>query len=122
MGFGVSLGGRLKIENVGLMLTSVFYVIVGVMLFVAFAVANYPPHVAILGILSLVTAYGLFLKRMWGLYAVFAVWLISTVFGLYMLFYLFGINLILEVGMIVYLALTWIATLYVAARRKKLNA
>jgi hypothetical protein len=117
----LSVGSRLKVDSVGRVLTGVFYTVVGVVLFVAFAFSNFPPHVAILGVLSLVTAYGVFVKRGWALYAVFVVLFVGSVFATYMLYYLWSINWILELGIVVYLALMWIAAIYVWAKRKTLE-
>lgn len=117
----MSLASRLGIDGLGRMLAVVFYVITGIILFVTLPFANFPPHIAIIGILSLITAYGLFVKRSWSLYPVIMLFLIITTFALYMIAFLFTINLILEAGAIVYLVLTWVATIYISSKRKMLS-
>jgi hypothetical protein len=117
----MSLASRLRIDSIGRLLTVAFYAVTGVILFAALPFANFPPHVAIMGILSLITAYGLFVKRSWSLYPVIMLFLIITTFALYMIAFLFTVNLILEAGAAVYLILTWLATIYVSTKRKMLT-
>jgi len=117
----MSLASRLKVESVGRLLNIVFYAIAGIILFIALPFANYPPHIAIIGIISLITAYGLFVKRNWSLYTVIMLLLIVTTFAAYMLYYLATINLILEIGVVVYLILTWISAIYISTKRKTLS-
>jgi hypothetical protein len=117
----MSIGSRLKIENIGMVLTAVFYAIVGVVFFVFLPFTNFPPHIAAMGILSLVTAYGLVAKRSWVIYPVVMLFFIATTFSVYTLFYLSVQDLLIIIGMIAYLVLTWIATAYTSARRATLS-
>lgn len=113
---------RLKIENIGLLLASIFYAVVGVVCFVVLATIDYElVHIGLIGIISLATAYGLFMRRRWALWSVFVLFFTNTVFALSMLYYTMGGNILIDTAIILYLVLTWVATIYLAARRRKLE-
>jgi len=115
----MSIGSKLM-ENKGLLLASVFYLTAGILDFAALFFSTYPPHLAIIGILSLATAYGLMQKRMWAFWLAIVMFLVTTTFAVYTLAYTLG-NLMLNLAMVAYLILTWIATVYVAMKRKTLQ-
>jgi len=117
----VSISSKLGIESVGMLLALIFYAIVGILCFAVFALVNLP-HLAIIGIFSLVTAYGLFKKRSWALWIVVMLFFVGTAFSLNMLIVAFGKELLLDLSMIGYLILTWVSTAYVASRRRKLES
>lgn len=117
----MSIGSRLRIENFGIFLTAVFYAIVGIAFFAMLPLADFPPHIAAMGILSLVTGYGLFRKRNWAIYPVVMLFFIATTFSVYMLYYLFGQALLIDIAMVTYLILTWVATAYTATKRTTLS-
>jgi hypothetical protein len=113
---------KLKTENVGMLLAFAFYTIVGIACLVVLPSANFPPHIGIIGILSLIAAYGLFKKRAWSLWLIVALLFIVTTFSAYTLYYMFGKYLLLDLSMIAYLILTWFFTIYIAAKRKTLES
>ncbi|MEM3641208.1 MAG: hypothetical protein QXH37_04745 [Candidatus Bathyarchaeia archaeon] len=114
---------KLKIESVGMFAASVFYALVGITFFAVLAISDFRLiHVGLIGILSLVTAYGLFKKRAWALWVVVALFFIATTFAVSMLYYIFGIDIFIEIGIIVYLILTWVFTAYITAKRKMLES
>jgi hypothetical protein len=117
----MSIGSRLKTENFGMLLTAVFYAIVGIVFFAVLPLSDFPPHIAAMGILSLVGAYGLFRKRDWVIYPVVMLFFIGTTFSAYMLYYVFGQDLLTGLAIVAYLILTWVATAYTAARRTTLS-
>jgi len=118
----MSLKSKLKIESVGMFAAFVFYALVGIICFAALTITNFPPHIGIIGILSLVTAYGLFKKRVWTIWVVVALFFIATTFSAYTLYRAFGNDLLLDITAIAYLILTWIFTAYTAAKRKTLES
>jgi uncharacterized membrane protein HdeD (DUF308 family) len=119
----MGLKAKLKTENVGVLLTAIFYGVAGIVCFAVLAItADYRLiHVALIGIISLATAYGLFRRRRWALWSVFVLLFTNTTFTLSMLYYTMGSDVLLNSAMIIYLILTWIATVYLAVRRKKLE-
>ncbi|MDH5482798.1 MAG: hypothetical protein OEY22_07970 [Candidatus Bathyarchaeota archaeon] len=118
----MSLKSKLKIENIGTFTTLAFYVVVGIICFAILPFANFPPHVGIIGILNLITAYGLFKKRIWAIWLVTVLLFVITTFSTVMLYYRFGSDLILSISLVVYLILTWIFTVYTIAKRKTLES
>ena len=118
----MSFASRLGLENVGMLLTLVFYAIVGVIFFALLPLASFPPHIAIMGILSLVIAYGLFRKRSWAIYPILMLFLMATAFSAFMLYYVFAQDLLIFIGLIAYLILTWVTTIYTLMKRATLES
>jgi hypothetical protein len=117
----MSFASKLKMESVGMMLTLIFYLIVGIVSFAELAITYSPPYIGIIGAFSLVTAYGLFRKRSWTIWFVAVLFLTATTFATYTLYYFFWQNLLLTIGVLAYLVLTWIFTAYTASKRKTLE-
>lgn len=106
----------------GILATGAFYAIVGIVCFVLLPMANFPPHVGILGILSLITAYGLFKKRVWTIWFIVMLFFIATTFSAYTLYYYIGGDLLLSMSTVAYLVLTWVFTIYMTAKRNSLHS
>lgn len=114
----MSLGSRLKIESKGMFATSAFYAIVGIIFFVLLMMASFAPHLGIIGIFSLVTAYGVFRKRAWAIWFVMILFFVGTTFSAFMIYSILGADYILGISAIVYLVLTWVFTTYAVTKRK----
>jgi len=118
----MSLKSKLKIENLGVFAALVFYAVAGIICFIVLSIANFPPHLGIIGVLSLLSAYGLFQKRFWTVWIVFMLFFIVTATAAVTLFSYFGKDLFLDISMLAYLILTWIFTAYVAIKREILKS
>jgi hypothetical protein len=118
----MSLGSKLRIESKGMFTAFVFYAVVGIICFIVLATDFRLIHIGIIGIFSLVTAYGLFKKRVWTIWLVAMLFFIVTTFSIYNLYYFFGKDLILDISMIAYLILTWIFTAYTGTKRKSFES
>ena len=119
----MSLKSKLQIESVGMFASFVFYAIAGIVCFGILAMVDFRLiHIGIIGILSLMTAYGLFKNRVWALWVVVALFFIVTTFSVYTLYYFLGKDLLVDLSMIAYLLLTWIFTAYTASKRKTLES
>lgn len=118
----MSVLSKLKIESKGLFVTSIFYALAGVIFLVWMPMADFPLHIGILGIFSLVTAYGLIRKRGWTIWLVIILFFMATTFSALMIYGFLMRNYILGISMIVYLILTWVFTAYVADRRNTLQS
>jgi uncharacterized membrane protein YesL len=70
------------------------------------------------GILSLVTAYGIFKKRFWALWLVGALFAVATTVSLYTLYAVQFSNWLVGISMVTYAILTWIVTAYIMSKRK----
>lgn len=118
----MSLKNKLKIENVRMFAAFIFYALVGIICFVELPISGFPPHIGIIGVLSLITAYGLFEKRSWSLWVVVALFFVGTTFSAYTLYCALGKDLLLDISAIAYLVFTWVFTIYVAAKRRTLES
>ncbi len=126
----MGLRSRLGIEHKGMFFFATFYLIAGVANFVILGIYGLGLfHVALVGILSLITAFGLYRLQRWSLWLVVGLFFIATIYGAIML-NAFLTNytaqpdvsgLLTILAWTIYLILTWIAPLYVAARRKNLK-
>ena len=118
----MSLKSKLKIEDLGMFTAFIFYTIVGIAFLAVLAMDFRLVHIGIIGILSLITAYGLFKKRTWAIWLVAMVFFIATTFSAVTLYYVLGNDLLLGITVIAYLILTWIFTAYTAAKRRMLES
>ena len=120
----MTLKSRLKFENPAVLLFSAFYVIVGIVFLFIFAIYNLRLlHLGIIGVLSLIAAYGVFRMEKWAVWLVAALFLLGTTFGTITLYdsivlQTFEGALLFHVALIAYLISTVVALIYVAAKRK----
>jgi hypothetical protein len=114
----VSFMSKLKTVGIQTLVPTVFYGAVGIILLVLLPLANFPPHIGLTGVLSLVTAYGILKKRFWALWLVVALFAVATTISLYTLAVIAFTNVIVGTSMVVYAVLTWIVTLYIVLKRK----
>jgi len=114
----VSFISKLKTLGIQTLAPTVFYGAVGIIFLVLLPLANFPPHIGLTGIISLITAYGILTKRFWALWLVVALFAVATVFSLYTLYVIAFTNVIVSVSVLVYAVLTWFITLYIVLKRK----
>ncbi len=105
-----------------MLVASVFYVAAGIVFLALLPTANFPPHVGIIAIMSLATAYGIFRKRVWTIWLIVILLFASTTYSAFTVYNVLAKDIILGLGMIAYLVLTWLFTIYVAAKRKALES
>ncbi len=115
----MSIRSRLNVESNGLLASMLFYAIAGVIFFVLLPLAAFAPHLGILGIVSLIVAYGITTRRAWTIWLVLIVFFSATVFSLIMIYYsiVWG-DVVIGVGSVSYLVLSWVFTIYAASRRR----
>ena len=113
----MSLASKLQVGRIELASTA-FYAVSGVILFVFLFLTGYPPHVAFLGVLSLIVAYGVFSQRKWGPWVNFVLFVGVSTFTIYTLISIGFSNVIVAVEMIAYVALTWVFAYYNMLKRK----
>ncbi|MCW4017444.1 MAG: hypothetical protein NWF00_01975 [Candidatus Bathyarchaeota archaeon] len=87
-----------------------FYGVAGVILLALLPFSGFPPHIGLLGITSIIAAYGLFTQRAWAKWLVAALFFVASTFTIYTLYFIIGTDIVASAGMIVYTALTWIFT------------
>ncbi len=114
----MSFMSKLKTVGIQTLAPAAFYGAVGIIFLVLLPLANFPPHIGLTGILSLVTAYGILKKRFWALWLVVALFAVATTISLYTLAVIAFTNVIVGASMVVYVVLTWLVTLYIVLKRK----
>jgi hypothetical protein len=118
----VSFRSKLKTADVRTLATAAFYGAVGIILLALLPFANFPPHIGLTGILSLVTAYGIFKKSFWAVWLVGALFAVATTISLYTLYVVQFSNWLVGISMVAYAVLTWIFTAYILLKRKASEA
>jgi len=126
----MALKARLGIESTPIFMFAIFYVLAAVWTLGILASNGLSMvHTAIIALMSLVTAYGLYRMEKWSLWLVLGLFFIGNTFGLVTLYWSLVLNgfagstevLLTNLAIIGYVIVTWIATIYVAARRDKLK-
>jgi uncharacterized membrane protein (DUF2068 family) len=117
----VSIATKLKSFNRVELASIAFYAIAGVILLAFLPLTSFAPQLGLLGILSLIAAYGLFTKRAWMPWLVFVLFAAATAFSLYTLYSVGFSNALLGISMIPYAVLTWVFSLYILLKRKPLE-
>jgi hypothetical protein len=108
--------GKLKRLELG---SLIFYAATGILFFAFLPLSGYPPHLAFIGILSIITAYGIFVKRAWTPWIVASLLIINSVFSLYTLIAVGFSNLLVALAMIAFVALTWLTSMYLLVLKSR---
>jgi hypothetical protein len=114
----LSLASKLKVSSRAELASLSFYVISGIVLLAMLPFTGFPPHLALIGIFSIITAYSVLTKRAWTLWLVFIQFVIATTFCLWTIFSIGLSNWLITISLIVYLSLTLLVTAYIALWRK----
>ncbi len=117
----MSLSSKLRLEGKGMLAASVFYGVVGIALLVWMLLTSFPVHVGIISVFSFVAAYALAMKRGWAIWFVLVCFFTATTFAAFMIYGFTASNLLLGVGMVVYLVFTCMITAYVVSKRSSLH-
>ena len=113
-----------KIENPLVLLFTIFYAAAGIIQIGYFAIAssNAPPHLPVLGILSLLTAFSLFKMYKWTVPLAAVMFITGITFAATTLsnslaLQEFGNAMLLNLALIIYMIALLIASLYVIAKQ-----
>ena len=111
--------GASKLKNLsrGTLASIVFYAATGIIFLILLPLANYPPHIAFTGVMSLITAYGLYTKRSWAKWLVGALFFVATTISLYTVYFIILSNILVSIALIVYAVFTWYFTYYVFIKK-----
>lgn len=121
---------KLRPEHPGRLLVSIFHVIAGVVFIVVLALYNFRLfHVAVLAVLNLMSAYGLFRMKTWSAKLIAALFLPQIVFGIITLYLSFTMwtlpstweITVFNISLIIYVVLCFISFVYVIAKRRKIE-
>lgn len=116
---------RFNIKSPIVLLFSLFFIIGGVIEVGYWAIESYsaPPHIAILGVLSLITAYFFFKMKKWSVPLVIALSSAGVTFGAITLntsvmLQTFGGAMLFHIALIVYVVILLIAFIYTIIKRE----
>ncbi|MCK4933108.1 hypothetical protein KAS06_00415 [Candidatus Bathyarchaeota archaeon] len=124
------MGLSSRLTQNGFLLFTVFYLIAGIGNIIILSTNGFnPPHVALIALLSLISAIGIYRLEKWSLWLVVGLLFIVTTYASFMLnFHLEesainqgSVNWVVVLTWTIYLVLTWVATIYVAAKRGELK-
>lgn len=124
------MGLSSRLTQNGFLLFTVFYLIAGIGNIIILSTNGFnPPHVALIAFLSLISAIGIYRLEKWSLWLVVGLLFIVTTYASFMLnFHLEesainqgSVNWVVVLTWTIYLVLTWVATIYVAAKRGELK-
>ncbi len=115
----LALASRLKDFNRIEIISLAFYALSGLILLISLPFTDYAPQLGLLGILSLIVAYGVFTKRFWAPYLVFVLFVAASTFALYTLIVAGFTNVLVGLSMLGYLVLTWVFAIYLLLIRRK---
>ena len=117
-----------EIENPALRLIAIFYIVIGISELGYFAIESFvaPLHIAVLGILSIITSYSLFTMKKWALPLVVGLFVVGITFGATTLsnsvaLQTFGGAMLFHLGLIAYMIMLLIASVYIVAKRGGFN-
>ena len=112
-------------ENPNMLLVSIFYIVVGIMEvgYFAIEISAAPPHIAILGIVSLVTAYTIFKTNKWSVLLTAALFVTgitfaATTLNASIITQTFGGAILFHLALIAYIILQTLAFIYILKRRE----
>ncbi|MEM3550446.1 MAG: hypothetical protein QXN87_01850 [Candidatus Bathyarchaeia archaeon] len=117
----MGLKAQLKEMEKGFLAAVAFYALAGIVFFIFLANDFGLIHICLMGVLSLATSYGVFRKRVWALWSAFVLFFMVNAFALSMLYYAMSKNILLDLAVFLYLVLTWIFTVYIVSRKRKLR-
>ncbi|UCE28813.1 MAG: hypothetical protein JSV85_05960 [Candidatus Bathyarchaeota archaeon] len=123
----MSLKSKLKMESLGIAVFSIFYAIVGIVIFSIVVVSGFTiPHAMVLAFLSLVTAYSLFKMKEWSVLLTITLFFLGTAFSAPLLYRSITINslpttaetVLLDAALILHIIMLFAALIYVVTKRE----
>jgi hypothetical protein len=114
-----SLATRLKNFNRIELAALAFYALSGIILLAFLPFVGFPPQLALIGILSLITGYGIFTKRGWAPWLLFILFAGASTFSIYTLAIAGFSNALSGLSLTVYAVLTWVFAGYLLLIKRR---
>ena len=107
----------LRGTNTGTLAAILFYASTGILFLAILPLFNFPPHLGLTGVMSLITAYSLFAKRPWAKWSVAAQFFVVTTMTLFSVYVILLSDALFTASMLAYAVLTWYFTYYVFIKK-----
>ena len=117
-------GLKSKIGNFFAYLPAVFYLASAGFFFYFLVIDLNMIHVGLLGLLSLITAFGVFKRESWSVWSAFLVFCAGNAFAISLLLNpltMETLEVLSEIGLIAYLILVWAAMIYLSIKRREFH-
>jgi hypothetical protein len=98
--------------------STAFYAVSGIILLVFLPLTGFAPQLGLLGVLSVIVAYGVFTERKWAPWINVILFIGASTFAIYTLVSIGFSNIIIALEMIAYLVLTWLFAWFNILKRK----
>jgi hypothetical protein len=98
--------------------STAFYAVSGIILLVFLPLTGFAPQLGLLGVLSVIVAYGVFTERKWAPWINVILFIGASTFAIYTLVSIGFSNVIIALEMIAYLVLTWLFAWFNILKRK----
>ena len=115
----MSIVTRLKNFNRIELAALTFYIASGVILLAFLPLTGYPPQIGLVGVLSLITFYGVLAKRAWVSWVIFISFAAASTLSLYTLASIGFSNVLIGAVMTIYAVLTWIFAIYLLIIKRR---
>jgi len=117
-------GLKSKIGDLFAYLLAVFYLASAGFFFYSLVIDLNMIHVGLLGLLSLITAFGVFKRKSWSVWSAFLVFCAGNAFAISLLLNpltMETLKILSEIGLIAYLILVWAAMIYLSIKRREFH-
>ena len=121
---GKDEGLKSKIGDFFAYLSAVFYLASAGFFFYFLVIDLNMIHVGLLGLLSLITAFGVFKRKSWSVWSAFLVFCAGNAFAISLLLNpltMETLEILSEIGLIVYLILVWVTMIYLSIKRREFH-
>ncbi len=97
--------------------STAFFAATGILLLAFLPFTGFPPHMGFIGIVSIITAFSLYTKRVWAPWLVFILLVSNTVFSAITLYSVGLSNLLVTAMLLPFLVLTWVFSVQLLLKR-----
>ena len=121
---GKDEGLKHKIGDFFAYLSAVFYLASAGFFFYFLVIDLNMIHVGLLGLLSLITAFGVFKRKSWSVWSAFLVFCAGNAFAISLLLNpltMETLEILSEIGLIAYLILVWATMIYLSIKRREFH-
>jgi ABC-type multidrug transport system permease subunit len=113
----VSIASKLESYSRIELASTAFYAISGIILLLYLPLTGFAPQLGLLGVLSVIVAYGVYTRRKWTPWINFILFVGASTFAIYTVVSIGFSNVVIALEMIAYVVLTWFFAWYNILKR-----